>query len=253
MDLAQLDWQLDLCSPFWRIYVNDRSGAYIEHEGKRLPLAAKQVWIVPAWVRFQTGYRGRIVQDYLHFTFGGFSPVLMRRFNRPIHLKTAAPIQGLVDQWRHGIADRDSFSHLCSAGALAHACMALLLSEWTNADLADCRRWIAQTSEIQPALEQMETAMASPSGNAELGRLCGMSEDHFIRRFGALMGVTPAEYGRRHRVALAAEWLTGTRRTIDEIAEASGFSDRSHFSRVFRQQLGVTPAAYRRMHKLEVV
>ncbi len=80
-----------------------------------------------------------------------------------------------------------------------------------------------------------------------------MSEDHFIRRFRALMGVTPAEFGRRHRVALAAEWLTGSRRTIEDIAEAAGFSDRSHFSRVFRQHLGVTPAEHRGMHKLEVV
>ncbi len=143
MDLAKLDWQLDLCSPFWRIYVNDRSGAFIEHDGKRLEMAAKEVWILPAWVRFQTGYRGPVLQDYLHFTFGGFPPVLLRRFDRPIHLKTT--IQVLVDQWRRSITDRDSFSHLCSAGALAHASMASLLSDWTNADLADCRLWIART------------------------------------------------------------------------------------------------------------
>lgn len=253
MELAQLDWQLDLSSPFWRIYVNDRSGAYLKHDGKRMELAARAVWIIPAWVRFQTGYRNPVVQDYLHFTFGGFPPVLLRRFDRPIHLKITGPIQASVDQWRKSILDSGSFSHLCLAGAVVHACMAELLADRTNLGPEDCRRWMAQTGEIQPALERLEAMPACPPGNGELGRLCGMSEDHFIRRFRTLMGVTPAEYGRRLRVAQAAKWLTATRRTIEDIAEAAGFSDRSHFSRVFTHQLGHTPAAYRQMHWREVV
>lgn len=253
MDLAQLDWQLDLCSPFWRIYVNDRSGAYLKHKGKQVELAAKAVWIIPAWVRFQTGYRGPVVQDYLHFAFGGFPPTLLRRFDCPIHLKMTSAIQASVGQWRESMQDSNTFSHLCSAGAVVHACMAVLLADRTKVGPEECRRWMAQTCEIQPALERLEVMSPCPPGNGELGRLCGMSEDHFIRRFRTLMGVTPAEYGRRLRVAQAAEWLTATRRTIEDIAEAAGFSDRSHFSRVFKQQFGHTPATYRRMHRREVV
>jgi AraC-like DNA-binding protein len=252
MNLATLDWQLDLCSPFWRIYVNDRSGAYIQHGGKRLELTANAVWIVPAWVRFQTGYRSPVMQDYLHFTCGGFPAALLRRFDRPIRLKKSSVVEALVEQWQRGITDNESFSHLCLAGAVAHACMAVLLSD-RAAGQDEYRRWFSQTREIQPALECLESDLAHLKGNEALGRLCGMSEDHFIRRFRILMGVTPAEHGRRIRIAKAAEWLTATRRTIDDIAEASGFVDRSHFSRAFRQQLGNTPVEYRRMHRLKVV
>jgi len=253
MELAQLDWHLDLCSPFWRIYVNDRSGAHLIYDGKQMEMAAGAVWIIPAWVRFQTGYRKPVVQDYLHFTFGGFPPVFLRRFDSPIHLKITGAIQASVDQWRESILDSESFSHLCLAGAVVHGCMAALLANRTIVGPDDCRRWMAQTEEIQPALERMKVMPASPPCNGELGKVCGMSEDHFIRRFRTLMGVTPAEYGRRLRVARAAEWLTATSRTIEDIAEAAGFSDRSHFSRVFNQQLGHTPATYRRMHRREIV
>lgn len=252
MDLSKVNWRLDLCSPFWRIYVNDRSGAYIEHNGKRMELGAKTVWIIPARVRFQTGYRNSVVQDFLHFTFGGFPPVLLSRFDCPVRLKTAGAIRVLLDQWQGSMPDNDSFYHLCLAGAVVHACMSALLSDHSKLGWEDCRYWFAQTHAIQRALERLEAVSGRPPNNRELGRLCGMSEDHFIRRFRDLMGVTPAEHGRRLRVAKAAEWLARTSRSIDEIAEASGFVDRSHFSRVFRLQLGCPPAAFRRMHRLEV-
>lgn len=253
MDLAALGWRLDLCSPYWRLYVNDRSGAYIEYAGKRLELAAGRIWIVPAWVRFQTGLRRQVMQDYVHFTFSGLPQWLLRqRFDQPICLRTTDALRLLIVQWRSSISETDLFSHLCFAGAVAHAAMALLLSDWTAQEPSACRNWLVQIEEIRPALEILETAIDRPVGNRELSHLCGMSEDHFIRKFRNLIGVTPAEYGRGRRVALAAEWLAGTNRTIDDIAEASGFTDRAHFSRVFKQRFGVTPVAYRRAHWLEM-
>lgn len=252
-DLASLNWRLDLCSPFWRIYVHDRSGAFIEQAGNRHELAAGQLWAVPAWVRFRTGFRRPVVQDYAHFTFSGLPQLLLRRrFDRPVCLRTTDALRLLIVQWRSSISEAGPFSHLCSAGALAHAVMASLISSWTAEDQSACRSWLTQTDEIRPALEILESSTGRPAGNRELSRRCGMSEDHFIRKFRNLIGLTPAEYGRGRRVSLTAEWLTGTNRTIEEIAEASGFTDRSHFSRVFKQRLGVTPVAYRRAHRREM-
>ena len=93
--------------------------------------------------------------------------------------------------------------------------------------------------------------MTDPPDNAELAVLFGMSPDHFIRRFKAGTGLTPAQYRLQRRVLTAAHWLAGTERTIEDIAEATGFTDRFYFTKMFKARLAVTPAAYRRSHRLE--
>lgn len=52
----------------------------------------------------------------------------------------------------------------------------------------------------------------------------------------------------RHRLELAARWLTEPcyrAHAIAEIALTVGFSDISYFNRLFRRQFGVTPSEFR--------
>lgn len=250
--LTSVPWDLDLCSPFWRIYVNDRSGAIITHHEKDIPLKAGEIWIIPAWVRFQTRCDRAVTQDYIHFHFAGMpSHLLQQVFNRPLSLKDMTSLAAVITPWREGFSSEASFSHLCWAGAVVHAVMALALAEWNRDREDDYWKILTETQEIQAALDHIEKNPAPPPTNSELSRLCGWSEDHFIRKFRDILGMTPAEYGREHRVALAAEWLSGTSRTMEDIAEATGFTDRFHFSRVFRARFGMPPARYRRMHRME--
>jgi len=250
--LTSVPWELDLCSPFWRIYVNDRDGAILNHADQEIPLDAGAIWIIPAWVRFQTHCDQAVTQDYIHFHFAGMPTHLLQRvFNRPLPLRNTATLRPIIDQWSDGFSTTTGFSHLCWAGAVVHAAMAIALAEWAGNREDDYWQIIADTQEIQHALDRIEKQPTPPPTNAELGRLCGWSEDHFIRKFRRILGLTPAEYSREHRLALAAEWLTGTNRTLEDIAEATGFTDRFHFSRVFRTRFGMPPAKYRRMHRLE--
>ncbi len=245
------EWQFDLCSPFWRLYVNDRSGASLHYQGRRIPLAAGTPWIIPAWMRFQTSLQRPVTQDFLHFQVSG---PLARSLER--HLKLPASPVGdnalaaLIKRWREGL-DRTDFPDFCWANATAHAALAAAFAGWTIGEQLAELRSLAEHAEIQPALDLLAIQTEPPPANRELAGLCGMSEDHFIRKFRRATGSTPAGFGRRQRISFAAEWLTGTSRTLDDIAEASGFTDRFHFSRVFKAQLGSPPATYRRMHRLE--
>ena len=100
-----------------------------------------------------------------------------------------------------------------------------------------------------PALQHIEAHLASPPSNPELATLCHLSTDHFIRYFRRAVGSTPAQYGLERRLALAAHQLLNSQCTIEEIAAATGFSDRFHFSKVFKQKLHTPPVAYRKMHQ----
>ncbi len=68
---------------------------------------------------------------------------------------------------------------------------------------------------------------------------------HFIRMFRRVLGRTPARHVQERRVANAADLLTGTGLSIDEIAERCGFANRYHFTRVFAQLKSHPPARFR--------
>ncbi|MBC8010768.1 MAG: hypothetical protein H7067_11815, partial [Burkholderiales bacterium] len=89
-------WNYELCSPFWRLYVNRQAGAEVELEGRRLALRVETVYLLPAGLRFKTRLaRGvtRVWQDFLHFEVAGFPPALLRKlFPAPVTLAPAAEI-----------------------------------------------------------------------------------------------------------------------------------------------------------------
>jgi len=246
------DWDLDLCSSFWRLYVNKRSGANLCYRGVQRPLLAGEIWLIPAWVRFQTKRSREVRQDYLHFDVRGLPPVFFRRiFDRPTLLQADPVLIALGRRWREGLEGKADFAHLCWAAALAQAAFASALSGWVEASPGRQLPGQEESERIFPAMERIESGMSQPPTNRELARLCGASEDYFIRQFRRFCGVTPSRYGRERRLAVAAEWLTTTDRSLEDIAEAAGFTDRFHFSRVFKVRFDQSPAAYRRMHRRE--
>jgi len=246
--LLDESWDFDLCSPFWRLYVNNRSGAFIVVSGRRQPLRPGRVCLVPAWLRFQTGTARPVIQEYLHFRLLGLPPAVRGVFRGPIFLPFESALEGVRRQWSGGLEEPLSLSHRFWASSLAHGAIASALRQQEGGQIVG---GLEETAFLQPALECLDSALQHPPSNADLARLCHLSEDHFIRKFRQVLGLTPARYSRERRIAAAADWLAGGDRTLDDIAEAAGFTDRFHFSRVFRQRLGLPPAAYRRMHGRE--
>ena len=70
-----------------------------------------------------------------------------------------------------------------------------------------------------------------------------MSREHLHRLFRNTLGVTPGQYVRLSRIALARRLLR-LGEPISAAAGACGFSDQAHFTRWFKRYLGVTPGAF---------
>ncbi len=245
-------WGHDLESPFWRLYVQDRSGASIIHQGHRLPLNAGQVHLIPSWVRFQCSATRSVTQDFLHFYLTGLPPTLLRRFfHRPLRLPRNEAVAALCRRWREGFDAKPAFPPLGWAAALAQAAVTLAMEDLPPAEQAACFRALSGFNPINPALQCLDERLSRPPENAELARLCHFSTDHFIRQFHLIVGMTPAKYGLERRLASAAQGLTSSNRTLEDIADSTGFTDRFHFSRAFKARLGVPPAAYRRLHRVD--
>ena len=65
------------------------------------------------------------------------------------------------------------------------------------------------------------------------------------RIFGRYLHERPMAYMQRIRVFHAAQMLSGTGKSVTEIALDCGFSSSGYFARQFRQITGKTPTAYR--------
>ncbi|WP_394835997.1 AraC family transcriptional regulator [Pendulispora rubella] len=83
----------------------------------------------------------------------------------------------------------------------------------------------------------------------EVGTLAGVaaqSRFHFSRVFARSVGVSPHRYVMQLRLQRARDLLRDGRKTLSEIAYATGFVDQSHLTRWSRKIYGVPPGRLRR-------
>lgn len=98
---------------------------------------------------------------------------------------------------------------------------------------------------LSPALEHIKEHYVEENiPTARLAALCGVSEPYLRRLFQDALGVSPAVYMRRLRIAYARDLLGSGEYSITDAAMLSGFNDVAYFSREFKKEVGVPPSAY---------
>jgi AraC-like DNA-binding protein len=81
----------------------------------------------------------------------------------------------------------------------------------------------------------------------DLHTLLGMSDTYFRKLFTQVYGLSPVQYINRERIEQAKSLLvSGDFGTIEQVAQAAGFSDVYYFSKVFKNQTGQPPTEWRR-------
>lgn len=79
-----------------------------------------------------------------------------------------------------------------------------------------------------------------------LSALVKMSENNFHRYFVAGTATTPKQYVIKRKMEYAIYQLIHTKKTIDEVAQETGFTDRYHFSKIFKQYFAYPPVTLRK-------
>lgn len=179
---------------------------------------------------------------------------------------TPAVIETIGDAtrtWRTGsvppVAELMVLGELAQAAAAGNSDIGLdeagLLFAARFVDVVSGRKRRPQKAPARDRRRAVETALWMDAHSHEAvdleraAREAGLSSFHFLRRFAAVLGVTPHQYLVRSRLRHAARLLSDDTRSITETAFDVGFSDLSNFVRTFRRAAGVSPRDFRRAAK----
>ena len=252
--LCRGEWPaLDVCSPYWRFYANDRDGMKMKllnaPSEYSFSLKKNRFYFVPPGVRFSGEISSLVRHFYIHFDVLGAPPLLFPTFReqllRPLEIansSTSRTLDSMVKDLRVRVSEREAAPNASlslRAKSLLFEAFALCVERWPAIPTGDLQ-W------VRPALEYIESHLCDTLTNARLADLCHFSSDHFIVRFRAAIGQTPAQYVLGRRLSVASQRLLFSDESIEQVATQTGFCDRFHFSRAFKIRFGVSPASYRK-------
>lgn len=103
----------------------------------------------------------------------------------------------------------------------------------------------ASRSENPSLASILDSHLYSSATIQELALLAGRSLSSFKREFAQQYGEPPRTWIRKKKLGRAAFLLETSDKSIEEIAEASGFVSHTHFARLFKQHYLHTPGEYR--------
>lgn len=110
---------------------------------------------------------------------------------------------------------------------------------------------------VAAAIELLEDSLAGTSGAPPITSVSawadrvGYSAHHFARLFAAVTGMPPKEYLQGRRLTVAAKAVTGSGRSLGDIAAEAAYADYETFSRAFKARFGISPKAARERGRID--
>lgn len=167
------------------------------------------------------------------------------KFNNLVH--PDAQLVGVVEQLLQEMRQRSDCYELAVKGLLFSLLTCLFRSHVSEiidpARLGFIRRY---GDRLKPAFDYIDTHYAQEIRIGTLAQCCNMSTKYFCRVFKLFAGVGAISYVNNFRLGKAKSLLKNSDKSINEIAQETGFRDVNYFCRRFRLETGENSLRYRR-------
>lgn len=228
-------------SPFWRLYYNSKPGHCISIDGAVYELGPESIMLIPNHQMFHCLGANPVPAFWIAFSV-----------NRAISPSQPVPI--LLQPKRVMVSLMSDIKKLISQNtnneptdAIYRNALALLNVVIANANI----HWKKeQPFALKELLGYIERNYAERLTNSHLAAIACMSVEGLSRMFRNYIGTSPAAYVTQIRIKQACYSLLNSSKTIDWIAEATGFPNRNYFSRIFKKITNESPARFRKLHGL---
>jgi AraC-like DNA-binding protein len=171
--------------------------------------------------------------------------LLQRKFERRYTWKNPAEYVVEFEKVLTALGSTVAYRDLQIAGALLH---------WLSYVMSELRPPLNDSfSTERGVVDKILTAEAWANGRLkeiitlkEWARAVGLNPVYFGRIFKRETGLKPMEWLNQRRLQMACQYLSGTRKSVADIAESTGFDNQFYFSRVFRRHFSQSPSQYRK-------
>lgn len=111
--------------------------------------------------------------------------------------------------------------------------------------ISSTRAFDSPNSTLTAILDYININFALPVSMEDLCAVSGVSKQHICRLFRNTLNCRPMEYVAKRRIQAAKELLTGSDKSIENIAIQTGFGSISYFCKQFKRYEGITPSMFK--------
>jgi AraC-like DNA-binding protein len=166
------------------------------------------------------------------------------------NLRGSAPAKAIEDAMGFSLSESDAprAGGLATLSKLAELLFIEIVRRHVESTPPAATGWIAGLNDVYVgrALALMHGKPGDDWTVEKLARQVGLSRSALADRFVQFLGEPPITYLSRWRLRLAAQKLTGTRRTVESIAADAGYESSSAFAHAFKTTFGKPPSIWRK-------
>jgi len=261
------EWEFNnLSFPFWRLYYNTIGGASIIHDNEMIHLDESKVVLIPPYTPFSTslthsnsenlaGSRIESLEEYNLLQQLNMVDHLFIHFNLGFQYDRVQPgifcfsandqLKLLLDEIR--LSTIVNFNNFGFRQTMQIYQLIIQLINNVPEEKRESRKIDARVIRV---IDYIDQHYANNISNDALGKIAIMATNSLLRLFKSSTGVTPQQFIQNRRIEKAIILMHNQGASIDQIADACGFSDRQHFSKVFKRMVSIAPAQYRKMQSI---
>jgi AraC-like DNA-binding protein len=216
-------------------FLRDAAGEHRVPAGRAMLFTHRE----PSVYGYPPGATAPYRHRYLSLTPSGLRPLfdrIRRDFGPVVSMPPESEVAALFDELydgsrRHRLRDRYHESEL-----IYRLLIALYREQVAGTRTSD---------PIEFGYHYLRKRFRTPVNLKGVAAQCGVSREHFIRRFGARFGESPGALLRRLRLEHARAMLRATELGLAEVARASGFVSANTLCRAYRARFGRSPGGER--------